>query len=117
MYTYKAKLIRVINGDTVVAEVDLGFNVFVRQRIKLFGIDTPDSKSNDPAIKELGLESKAKLLELLTREFVVETILNKRGKVGRVLGIVFAIASDGSLLNINDTLVNQGHAVGYSLGK
>ena len=117
MYTYKARLIRVIDGDTVDAEIDLGFDVFVRQRIRLYGINTPESRTTDLVEKEKGLAAKQRLIELLPREFVVETILNKRGKYGRVLGILKVAGEDETLTNINDLLVEEGHAVRYMLGK
>ncbi len=117
MYTYKARLIRVIDGDTVDAEIDLGFDVFVRQRIRLYGINTPESRTTNLSEKEKGLAAKQRLIELLPREFVVETILNKRGKYGRVLGILQVQNEDETLTNINDLLVEEGHAVRYMLGK
>tara|TARA_B100000035_G_C21036674_1_gene571380 strand:- start:4639 stop:4992 length:354 start_codon:yes stop_codon:yes gene_type:complete len=117
MYTYKARLIRVIDGDTVDAEIDLGFDVFVRQRIRLYGINTPESRTTDLVEKEKGLAAKQRLIELLPREFVVETILNKRGKYGRVLGVLKVQNEDETLTNINDLLVEEGHAVRYMLGK
>lgn len=116
MYTYKATLIRVIDGDTIDAEINLGFNVIVKQRIRLYGIKTPESKSTDLSIKELGLSAKARLIELLSRKFIVETVMNKRGKIGRVLGIVYFSSNndDNYDININDILVNEGFAEAYS---
>lgn len=116
MYTYKAKLVRVIDGDTIDAEIDLGFNVLIRQRIRLYGIDTPESRTKDLEEKERGLAAKQRLIELLPREFVVETILNKRGKFGRILGILHVSDTDGNSKNINDVLVEEGHAVRYENG-
>lgn len=116
MYTYKAKLIRVIDGDTIDAEIDLGFSVFVKQRIRLYGIDTPTSRSKNEEEKILGLGSKQCLTELLTSEFIVETILNKRGKFGRILGIIYSIDPETQeTTNINDTLVERGFANPYYL--
>lgn len=117
MYTYKARLIRVIDGDTVDAEIDLGFDVFVRQRIRLYGINTPESRTTNLEEKERGLAAKQRLIELLPKEFVVETILNKRGKYGRVLGILKVPSENETLTNVNDLLVEEGHAVRYMLGK
>lgn len=117
MYTYKAKLVRVIDGDTIDAEIDLGFNVLMRQRIRLYGINTPESRTRDLEEKERGLAAKQRLVELLPKEFVVETILNKRGKFGRVLGILHVDLEDGTRSNINDVLVEEGHAVRYEGGK
>jgi micrococcal nuclease len=113
MYTYKAKLIRIIDGDTIDAEIDLGFNVMIRQRIRLYGIDTPESRTTDLQEKEKGLAAKQRLTELLPREFIVETILNKRGKFGRILGILHAEDESGQRVNINETLVKEGHAKEY----
>ena len=113
MYTYKAKLVRVIDGDTIDAEIDLGFNVLIRQRIRLYGINTPECRTTDLEEKEKGLAAKERLVELLPKEFIVETVLNKRGKFGRILGILHSESEDGTRVNINETLVNEGHAVEY----
>jgi|TARA_B110000495_G_C22977700_1_gene574417 micrococcal nuclease len=110
MYTYKAKLIRIVDGDTIDAEIDLGFDTIVRKRIRLYGINTPDTKTKDLDEKAKGLASKQRLTELLDNEFVVETILNKRGKYGRVLGVIYTISANNKRLNINEVLVNEGHA-------
>tara|TARA_B100001057_G_scaffold207097_1_gene207811 strand:- start:7030 stop:7389 length:360 start_codon:yes stop_codon:yes gene_type:complete len=116
MYTYSAKLIRVIDGDTIDLEIDLGFDLSIRQRLKLFGVDTPDSRSADPEIKQKGLEAKQRLTELLPRQFKIVTILNKRGKYGRVLGEVFIKDNDGGKdINVNDLMVKEGHAVKYTV--
>lgn len=114
MYTYKARLVRVVDGDTIDAEIDLGFNVLIRQRIRLFGIDTPESRTRDLEEKERGLAAKQRLTELLPREFVVETVLNKRGKYGRILGILHVEDPESKeLTNINKQMVTEGHAVEY----
>ena len=111
MYTYKAKLIRIVDGDTIDEEIDLGFDTIVRKRIRLFGIDTPETKTKDMNEKTKGLAAKQRLTELLNSEFVVETILNKRGKYGRVLGVVYNLLDDDKRLNINEALVEEGHAI------
>jgi len=117
MYTYKAKLIRVIDGDTIDAEIDLGFGVFLKQRIRLYGINTPETRTKNIEEKELGLKAKDRLVELLPTEFIVETILNKRGKYGRVLGIVSFETPNGENVNVNKVLVEEGHAIEYSITK
>ena len=113
MYTYKARLIRVIDGDTVDAEIDLGFGVFMKQRVRLYGINTPASRAKDTDEREAGLASKQRLTEILTKEFIIETILNKRGKCGRILGVLFIEEQDGSRKNVNQTLVSEGFAKEY----
>jgi micrococcal nuclease len=113
MYEYKCKLERVIDGNTIDAEIDLGFNVLVKQRIKLYGIATPSMQTNDPTQKEQGLIAKTRLIEILPKSFVVKTVLNKRGKIGRVLGFVYIEQEDGSRISVNDLLVEEGTATRY----
>ena len=113
MYEYNAKLSKVIDGDTIDANIDLGFQTFVKQRIKLYGVDTPQSRSKDEKEKEEGIKAKNRLIELLPREFKVRTVLNKRGKFGRVLGYVYAPNPDGTEININETMIKEGYATKY----
>ena len=116
MYTYKAKLVRVINGDTLDIEIDLGFDIIIRQRLKLYGIDTPDSRSTNVDIKQKGLDVKQRLMDLLNKEFKVETILNKRGKYGRILGNIYVVVNNNEVC-INELLVDEGLAIRYNIGK
>ena len=113
MYFYKAKLIRVVDSDTIDAEIDLGFDLSIRQRIRLYGVLTPNSRSHNLDEKELGLAAKGKLIEVLPKEFYVETILNKRGKYGRVLGTVYQKTEDGEYMDINQLLIDEGYATSH----
>ena len=113
MYKYNAKLIKVIDGSTIDANIDLGFGVFVKQRIRLFGIKCPDPKNKDDAIRANGLAVKTRLIELIGSKFVVETIFNKRGKFGRILGIIYITDDSNKETNINEKLVLEGHAEKY----
>ena len=107
MYTYKEKLDRVVDGDTIDANIDLGFDITIHKRIRLAGIDTPESRTRDLEEKARGLASKDKLVELLGNgDFVLES--KEVGKYGRVLG---TLHKDD--LNINNTLVEEGFAVEY----
>jgi len=125
MYVYKAKLDRIIDGDTVDAVIDLGFDITIHKRIRLAGIDTPESRTRDLEEKERGLASKARLEEMLEGgEFILES--NEVGKYGRVLGTLFIEKeTDDNLtaepqimkVNINETLVREGYAVEYWGGK
>lgn len=117
MYTYKAKLVRVINGDTLDIEIDLGFDIIIKQRLKLYGINTPDSRSTNVTTKQKGLDVKQRLMDLLTKEFKVETMLNKRGKYGRILGKVYIVDENDNEVCINELLVDEGLAVRYNIGK
>jgi len=125
MYVYKAKLDRIIDGDTVDAVIDLGFDVSVHKRIRLAGIDTPESRTRDLEEKKRGLASKARLEEMLEGgEFILES--KEVGKYGRVLGTLFVekITDDNLTaepqimkVNINEALVREGYAVEYWGGK
>lgn len=110
MYTYQCNTIRVIDGNTVDAVIDLGFNVTIRQRIKLYGVNVDDVRSTDETMRTNAVNSKNKLSELLGNEFVCETILNKRGKAGRIMGKLSKINPDGSKADINKQLINLGFA-------
>ena len=107
MYTYKAKLDRVVDGDTVDANINLGFDITIHKRIRLAGIDTPESRTRDLEEKARGLAAKEKLKDLLKNgEFILES--KEVGKYGRVLGTLHI-----DDVNINQTLVDEGFAVEY----
>ena len=111
MYTYKAKLDRVVDGDTVDAHIDLGFDITIHKRIRLAGIDSPESRTRDLEEKKRGLASKDRLIELLgDGDFILKS--EEVGKYGRVLGTLH-----NNKLNINKTLVQEGFAVEYWGGK
>ena len=101
MYEYKAKLVKVVDGDTVDLDVDLGFHMTARIRFRLARINTPEVRGKE---KEAGLLAKAFVLhELLNADIVVKT--EKTGKYGRWLGEIFV---EGN--NLNDALVKNNHA-------
>tara|TARA_R110000822_G_scaffold148313_6_gene287247 strand:+ start:11375 stop:11719 length:345 start_codon:yes stop_codon:yes gene_type:complete len=111
MYTYKAKLDRVVDGDTIDAHINLGFDITIHKRIRLAGIDTPESRTRDLEEKKKGLASKDRLIDLLgDGDFVLES--KEVGKYGRVLGTLHC-----DEININQTLVDEGYAVEYWGGK
>lgn len=105
--------IRVIDGSTIDAEVDLGFNVLVRQRIKLHGVNAPDIRSNDPQEKLKAQQARARLAELIGKEFYCNTIMNKRGKAGRTLGHVYIKDKNENRIDVNQTLISEGLATRY----
>ena len=112
MYEYKAKLIKVVDGDTVDAMIDCGFSVFRKERIRLHGINAPESRTRNKEEKKKGLAAKARLKELIKEgknEFLVETSIDKKGKYGRWLAEVFIDAND-TQINVNEWLVTEGHA-------
>ena len=120
-YIYRGKLDRVIDGDTIDALIDVGFDIWVKKRIRYKGIDTWESRTRNLAEKAKGLEAKQRNKDLL------EVVSNKPGyfrlksygvgKYGRVLGEIFIQDKDGLQICINDTLVTEGHAYVYEGGK
>ena len=117
MYEYRCKVIKVIDGDTVDVDIDLGFDIMLRdERVRIMGIDTPESRTRDKVEKKFGLASKARLKELIGGKSVpiLKTQINKkgedmRGKFGRILGDF--VTEDGRM--VTDILVEEGHAVAY----
>ena len=111
-FVYQAELERVVDGDTVDVTLDLGFDVKLhKQRGRLHGIDTPESRTRNLAEKKLGLAAKERLKELCVGRFKVKSL--GKGKYGRVLGIPYT--EDGE--DICQLLIDEGHAVEYYGGK
>ena len=117
MYEYKAKLIKVVDGDTVDAMIDCGFSVFRKERIRLKGINAPESRTRDKAEKKKGLAAKARLQELIKdgkNEFIVKTSLDKKCKYGTLLGELYqSIAPRSNFPSYNEILLEEGHATVY----
>jgi len=117
MYEYKCKILRVVDGDTVDVDIDLGFGMWMhKERVRMMGIDTPESRTRDKVEKLFGLASKARLKELLPigSISVLKTEIDRsgedsRGKFGRVLGDF--ITNDDK--RCTDILIEEGHAVAY----
>ena len=117
MYEYRCKVIKVIEGDTVDVDIDLGFDIMLRdERVRIMGIDTPESRTRDKVEKKFGLASKARLKELIGGKSgpILKTQINKkgedmRGKFGRILGDF--VTDSGRM--VTDILVEEGHAVAY----
>jgi micrococcal nuclease len=120
-YIYKAKLERVVDGDTVDALIDLGFDTWVKKRIRYKGIDTWESRTKDLDEKKLGLAAKERNKELLESVSSKPGYFRLRshgvGKYGRVLGELFIKDIEGIEYNINQTLIDEGHAYEYEGGK
>ena len=117
MYEYRCKVIKVIDGDTVDVDIDLGFDIVLKdERVRIMGIDTPESRTRDKVEKKFGLASKARLKELIGGKSgpILKTQINKkgedmRGKFGRILGDF--VTDNGRM--VTDILVEEGHAVAY----
>jgi micrococcal nuclease len=114
MYEYRVKKVTgVVDGDTIDVDIDLGFNISYSQRVRLAGIDTPESRTKDKAEKVLGLEVKQRLKDILTNASIVVIRTQKPDsteKYGRVLGWLFV---DGAEKSVNESLIADGYAWGY----
>lgn len=110
MYTYECNTIRVIDGNTVDAVIDLGFNVTIRQRIKLYGVNVDDIRSIDETKKTNAVVARTKLTELLGQDFICETIMNKRGKAGRIMGKLYTLDASNSKTDVNQKMIEDGYA-------
>ena len=115
-HNYSAKLIRVVDGDTCDALIDLGFDTWVKKRIRFKGVDTWESRTRDLDEKAKGLAAKAYVKDLLENsdDGKFSIISHGVGKYGRVLGELFVKGHEKS---VNDLLIENGHAYEYEGGK
>tara|TARA_R100000900_G_scaffold62970_1_gene50583 strand:+ start:141 stop:497 length:357 start_codon:yes stop_codon:yes gene_type:complete len=117
MYEYNAELRRVVDGDTVDVTIDCGFNMHIKERVRLKGIDTPECRTRDLEEKAKGLAAKARLIDILASwggKMIIRTSIDKKGKFGRLLG---ELISPNDESNANKMLLEEGHAVEYNGGK
>ena len=118
MHEYKVNILKLVDGDTVDVDIDLGFGVWLRnERVRLMGIDTPESRTSDKVEKVFGLAAKNRLSSLLGAEAILQTQVSKKGedmkgKFGRVLGNFISLNGEKCAA----VLVREGHAVAYSGG-
>ena len=120
MYEYKATVVKVVDGDTVDVDIDLGFGIILsNERVRIMGIDTPESRTRDKLEKKFGLAAKARVKALLGKSCVLKTQINKsgedmKGKFGRILGDfdVYESITD-SWKPLTKVLISEGHAVPY----
>jgi len=115
MYEYRCKIVKIIDGDTVDVDIDLGFGVWMhKERIRLYGIDTPESRTRDLDEKKYGLIAKGwieKFMPVGSMQTLI-TQKDKSGKFGRILG-KFRV-NDGSYdIILNDWMISNHHAVAY----
>ena len=118
MHEYKVNILRVVDGDTVDVDIDLGFGMWLRkERVRVMGIDTPESRTSDKMEKVFGLAAKNRLISLLGAEAILHTQVSKKGedmkgKFGRVLGNFVSLNGEKCAA----VLVREGHAVAYQGG-
>jgi micrococcal nuclease len=115
MYVYKIKRLNsVVDGDTIDCDIDLGFDISINQRIRLAGIDTPESRTKDLYEKKLGLESKDFLKKKLSEckgNLVIKTEkIDSTEKYGRILGWLY---EDGKEISFNQMMIDEGYAWSY----
>ena len=114
MYDYRVKIVRVIDGDTVDVDIDLGFGTWLKkERVRIMGIDTPKSRTRDKVEKKFGLAAKYRLKELLSKTAILRTQISKKGedmkgKFGRILGD-FEVGER----MVTEIMIEEGHAVPY----
>ena len=119
MYDYRVKIVKVVDGDTVDVDIDLGFGVWLKkQRVRLYGIDTPESRTRDLVEKRFGNMAKDYLKSRLSSGAILGTRLDKKGKFGRILGEFFVLDNEGHpqfevKVNVNEELIAKHHAVAY----
>ena len=111
LYCYEvSKVVKVVDGDTVDVLIDLGFDVHVKGRVRLLGINAPESRTRDKEEKKKGLAAKARLKELCKNKVLLKS--HGKEKYGRILGELFV---DGA--SLNTIMVAEGHAEKYDGGK
>jgi micrococcal nuclease len=114
MYEYYVKKVeKIVDGDTIDVVIDLGFDVMFASRVRLAGIDTPESRTKDLKEKALGLESKEYLKKHIqdAKSVVIKTEkMNSSEKYGRILGWIYV---NGDTESLNDKMINDGYAWGY----
>ena len=112
MYEYKATVKRIIDGDSLILDIDLGFYMFMNEtKIRLYGLDTPEMTSEDPLLRLQAVLATRYLFDNLQvgDKVIIKTVLDKREKYGRLLATI--ITKDG--LNINEGLIQNKLAVSY----
>ena len=115
MYEYRVNVTRVVDGDTVDVDIDLGFGVWLKdERVRIMGIDTPESRTSDKVEKKFGLAAKARLKSLLGKQAILKTQVDKsgedmKGKFGRILGDF--VSEDGRM--VTEVMIAEGHCVPY----
>jgi len=110
-YSYRVKsIVKIIDGDTFDCIMDLGFDVLLEARVRMMGIDTPESRTRDLEEKKFGLLAKEYLTEKLATEDIIVTteVDNEKGKFGRILGWVWANG-----VNVNKQMIDENMAVAY----
>jgi endonuclease YncB( thermonuclease family) len=111
LYNYKIhKLLKVVDGDTIDVVIDLGFDIHVTKRIRLYGIDAPESRTRNKEEKVRGLAAKARLKELLDKKQTMYIESFGEGKFGRLLAKIFVGEYQ---VDVIDLMITEGHGEAY----
>ena len=115
MFEYNFKLKKIVDGDTIDVDIDLGFGVWLKkQRIRMMGIDTPESRTSDDEEKVFGLMAKQRLTNLIADAKVLKTYNDERGKYGRILGeVICYFAAEDRWAGSSEIMIKEGHGVAY----
>ena len=121
MYTYKICVLKVVDGDTIDAKIDLGFDVSIKKRVRFSGVNTPECRTRDLEEKAKGLAAKDRVKALLEGCNNIQLHSHGIGKFGRCLGEIFLDTVDGqeklTVESLNELLIREGHATEYHGGK
>jgi micrococcal nuclease len=114
MYEYPCKIVRIIDGDTVDVDIDLGFGIWIhKERVRLYGIDTPESRTRDLVEKKYGFAAKDYLTGMLNdTQIILKTHKDDKGKFGRILGELWRTTNYADK-SINEYMIEKHHAVRY----
>ncbi len=114
MFEYPCKIVRIIDGDTVYVDIDLGFGIWIhKERVRLYGIDTPESRTRDLVEKKYGFAAKDYLTGMLNdTQIILKTHKDDKGKFGRILGELWRTTNYADK-SINEYMIEKHHAVRY----
>jgi len=117
MYEYKATVTRVIDGDTVDVTIELGFGVQLKERLRLYGINAPELRRKASRVAgRAATDFLCEQLALVNNQILVRTIKDRKGKYGRYLGILINDSDPDAHIDLNQLMVDSGHAVEYMKG-
>lgn len=116
-YWYVGEVIKVVDGDTFDVMIDLGFDIHYKARVRLYGVNTPESRTKDAAEKEMGLKAKAFTSDWLTnhKKVFIKTVIDKNEKYGRVLAQIYSSADidNPQTACLNTDIIEAGYAREY----
>jgi len=122
-YSYRAHVVKVVDADTIDVDIDVGFNILVRKRLRLYGVNAWETRGSE---RNLGLEAKNYVVSMIARAetVIVQTLMDAEGKYGRLLAWVFVIPAEKWVLDgcyrpvcLNTELIALGHGRPYMVGK